>query len=137
MAEEKAEKKAAPAKKAKRAIEPPRSEKKCREEGCKVPYKAKGYCVKHYRLWRQHNLGRARQGGRCGWLRCRRCRYLRGRDRRDWGRRCPVEIAWYKGCPKRPHGYQAQRRHDHHESAPEPATLPTQPWWFVGYFFAV
>jgi len=47
MADENAEKKAAPAKKVERAVEPPRSEKKCREEGCKVPYKAKGYCVKH------------------------------------------------------------------------------------------
>ena len=72
MAEETAEKKAAPAKKAKRAIEPPRSEKKCREEGCKVPYKAKGYCVKHYRLWRQHKLGKKQRYKICGKEGCRK-----------------------------------------------------------------
>ena len=72
MADEKAEKKAAPAKKAKRAIEPPRAEKKCREEGCKVPYKAKGYCVKHYRLWRQHKLGKKQRYKICSKEGCRK-----------------------------------------------------------------
>lgn len=30
----------------------PRSESKCSKEGCKRPYRAKGYCNVHYRLWR-------------------------------------------------------------------------------------
>src|SRR5215831_19429466 len=72
MAEETAEKKAAPAKKTKRAIEPPRSEKKCREEGCKHPYRAKGYCVKHYRLWRQHKLGKKQRYKICSKEGCRK-----------------------------------------------------------------
>jgi len=28
-------------------------EKKCSVEGCKRPYRAKGYCVTHYKLWRR------------------------------------------------------------------------------------
>jgi len=28
-------------------------EKKCTVEGCKRPYRAKGYCVTHYKLWRR------------------------------------------------------------------------------------
>lgn len=31
----------------------PREEQKCSVEGCKRPYRAKGYCVTHYKLWRQ------------------------------------------------------------------------------------
>jgi hypothetical protein len=31
----------------------PRAEQKCSVEGCKRPYRAKGYCVTHYKLWRQ------------------------------------------------------------------------------------
>jgi hypothetical protein len=50
----------------------PREQKKCREEGCKVPYKAKGYCVKHYRLWRQHKLGKKQRYKVCGKEGCRK-----------------------------------------------------------------
>jgi hypothetical protein len=32
---------------------PPRAEQKCRVEGCKRPYRAKGYCVVHYNAWRR------------------------------------------------------------------------------------
>jgi hypothetical protein len=31
----------------------PHSEQKCGVEGCKRPYRAKGYCVTHYKLWRR------------------------------------------------------------------------------------
>ena len=31
-------------------------EKKCSVEGCKRPYRAKGYCVTHYKLWRRGEL---------------------------------------------------------------------------------
>jgi hypothetical protein len=29
------------------------AEQKCSVEGCKRPYRAKGYCVTHYKLWRR------------------------------------------------------------------------------------
>ena len=29
---------------------------KCTVEGCKRPYRAKGYCVTHYKLWRRGEL---------------------------------------------------------------------------------
>ena len=31
-------------------------EQKCSKEGCKRPYRAKGYCVTHYKLWRRGEL---------------------------------------------------------------------------------
>ncbi len=34
--------------------------KKCRVDGCKRPYRAKGYCVVHYQTWRRGELGKAR-----------------------------------------------------------------------------
>ena len=30
--------------------------KTCSKEGCKRPYRAKGYCVTHYKLWRRGEL---------------------------------------------------------------------------------
>ncbi len=35
---------------------PPRKDQKCSKEGCKRPYRAKGYCVTHYKQWRQGAL---------------------------------------------------------------------------------
>ena len=32
----------------------------CRIENCKQPVKAKGYCKKHYRKWRQGEYGKTR-----------------------------------------------------------------------------
>ena len=34
----------------------PRESHKCSKEGCKRPYRAKGYCVTHYKLWRRGEL---------------------------------------------------------------------------------
>lgn len=34
----------------------PRGEQKCSVEGCKRPYRAKEYCVTHYKLWRQGSV---------------------------------------------------------------------------------
>ena len=34
--------------------------KKCRVEGCKRPYRAKGYCNVHYRKWRRGELAKPR-----------------------------------------------------------------------------
>lgn len=39
---------------------PPREEQTCRQEGCKRPYRAKGYCNMHYRKWRHGELPKAR-----------------------------------------------------------------------------
>jgi len=35
-------------------------ERRCRIEGCKRPYRAKGYCNVHYKKWRRGELGKAR-----------------------------------------------------------------------------
>jgi hypothetical protein len=51
-----------------------RDEKKCREKDCKHHYRAKGYCVKHYRLWRQHKLGKKQRYKICTKEGCRKPR---------------------------------------------------------------
>jgi len=33
-----------------------RADSKCSVEGCKRPYRAKTYCVTHYKLWRRGEL---------------------------------------------------------------------------------
>jgi len=35
---------------------PAKSERKCSVESCKRPYRAKGYCVTHYKLWRRGEM---------------------------------------------------------------------------------
>ena len=35
-------------------------EKKCKIEGCKGTYRAKGYCQRHYKKWRHGEYGGAR-----------------------------------------------------------------------------
>jgi hypothetical protein len=37
-------------------VTPARAERKCDVEGCKRPYRAKGYCVTHYKKWRRGEL---------------------------------------------------------------------------------
>jgi hypothetical protein len=39
---------------------PPRKDHKCSVEGCKRPYRAKGYCVTHYKLWRRGEMEKHR-----------------------------------------------------------------------------
>ena len=34
--------------------------KKCKIEGCKRPFRAKGYCVTHYKKWRRGEMPHAR-----------------------------------------------------------------------------
>ncbi len=34
----------------------PREQMKCSIEGCKRPYRAKGYCVVHYQAWRRGEI---------------------------------------------------------------------------------
>ena len=51
---------------------PPRSQKRCRVEGCKRPYRAKGYCNVHYRRWRRHELGKHQRYKTCSKEGCRK-----------------------------------------------------------------
>ena len=38
----------------------PREAKKCRQEACKRPYRAKGYCTVHYKQWRHGKFPKGR-----------------------------------------------------------------------------
>jgi hypothetical protein len=38
-----------------------REEKKCSVDGCRRPYKAKGYCKVHYSKWRKGGFPKPRQ----------------------------------------------------------------------------
>jgi hypothetical protein len=38
------------------ATETPPVERKCSVEGCKRPYRAKSYCVTHYKKWRRGEM---------------------------------------------------------------------------------
>ncbi len=38
------------------ATESKAAERKCSVEGCKRPYRAKGYCVTHYQAWRRGEI---------------------------------------------------------------------------------
>jgi hypothetical protein len=53
------------------------TEKKCKVEGCKRPYKAKGYCVTHHKEWRRGKLGHARFRW-CFHEECKKREYARG-----------------------------------------------------------
>jgi hypothetical protein len=35
---------------------PSRGDRKCEKEGCKRPYRAKGYCIVHYQTWRRGEM---------------------------------------------------------------------------------
>ena len=37
-----------------------REQKKCTQENCKRPYRAKGLCIAHYRAWRHGKLPKGR-----------------------------------------------------------------------------
>jgi hypothetical protein len=48
-------------------------EQKCSKEGCKRPYRAKGYCVTHYKLWRRGELeGHTARYKRCSKEGCKK-----------------------------------------------------------------
>jgi hypothetical protein len=49
----------------------------CKIENCKQPVKGKGYCVKHYRKWRQGEYGKARYKT-CGEENCRKPCFAKG-----------------------------------------------------------
>jgi hypothetical protein len=45
---------------------PARDTRKCSKEGCKRPYRAKGYCVVHYNQWRRGEI----EGHKARYKRC-------------------------------------------------------------------
>jgi hypothetical protein len=51
--------------------------KKCKIEGCKRPYRAKGYCVTHYRKWRRGEMPHARFRW-CFHPECKKREFMRG-----------------------------------------------------------
>jgi hypothetical protein len=58
--------------------------KKCKVEGCKRPYRAKGYCVTHYSKWRRGEIAKEpgkHSGVRFRWCfheECKKREYMRG-----------------------------------------------------------
>ncbi|MFA6034431.1 MAG: vegetative protein [Myxococcota bacterium] len=53
------------------------TEKKCKVEGCKRPYQAKGYCVTHYKKWKAGEMPKARFR-RCFETECKKKEFGRG-----------------------------------------------------------
>jgi len=53
------------------------TEKKCQVEGCKRPFKAKGYCVTHYKKWKRGEMPHARFRW-CFHEECKKREYARG-----------------------------------------------------------
>lgn len=49
----------------------------CKIANCKQPVKGKGYCVKHYRKWRQGEYGKVRYKI-CGEENCRKPHFAKG-----------------------------------------------------------
>ena len=47
-------------------------EKKCTAEGCKRPYRAKGYCFAHYNKWRKGEFGKKHRYDTCSKEACRK-----------------------------------------------------------------
>lgn len=45
---------------------------KCRQEGCKRPYRAKGYCNVHYNKWRRGEMPVKPRYKTCGEENCRK-----------------------------------------------------------------
>jgi hypothetical protein len=56
---------------------PSRADKRCAVEACKRPYRAKGYCVTHYKKWRRGEI----EGHRARYNTCSKegCRKPSGR----------------------------------------------------------
>ncbi|HEX2574175.1 MAG TPA: hypothetical protein VH877_31805 [Polyangia bacterium] len=60
-------------------LRPSREESKCSKEGCKRPYRAKGYCNVHYKAWRRGELEGHRARYRiCTKEGCRKPRAIQG-----------------------------------------------------------
>ena len=52
---------------------------KCKVEGCKQAYRAKGYCRKHYLAWRRGDLGKKQRYNTCSKEGCRKPTVAAGR----------------------------------------------------------
>ena len=88
---------------------------KCRVEGCKRPYRAKGYCVTHYRKWRQGELPHRRYKS-CHAEGCRKPIALSGL--------CEEHAGIKKEAPVAPAEAPAAKAPA--PEAPEPATLESE-----------
>lgn len=64
---------------AKKTYRAPRggADQKCTVEGCKRPYRAKGYCFFHYKKWRQGDLPHSRYK-LCSKAECRKPMWRKG-----------------------------------------------------------
>jgi len=57
--------------------------KACTVEGCKRPYRAKGYCFFHYQHWRKGELGHARYDS-CNHEKCTKPQHKAGLCETHW-----------------------------------------------------
>ena len=58
--------------------------KACGVQGCKRPYRAKGYCYFHYKKWRQGELPHSRYRI-CSKAECRKKAFKHGLCEQHWG----------------------------------------------------
>ena len=67
---------------------------KCSMEGCKRPYRAKGFCVTHYKLWRRGELeGHKARYKTCTKEGCRKPREFGSLCAEHAGKGAPAEAA--------------------------------------------
>ena len=71
-----------------------RDEAKCSVEGCKRPFRAKGYCVTHYKKWRRGEIeGHKARYKICSKEGCRKPRVHGGLCEEHSGKGAPAEGA--------------------------------------------
>jgi hypothetical protein len=51
---------------------------KCKVEGCKRPYRSKGYCTVHFNKWRKGEMTKKPRYKICGEENCKKPMYMRG-----------------------------------------------------------
>lgn len=61
------------------------TEKRCGVEGCKRPYRAKGYCNVHFRKWRKGELEARPRYRTCGEENCRKPFFKAGMCEQHYG----------------------------------------------------
>ena len=54
------------------------TEQKCKIEGCKRPYRAKGYCTVHFNKWRRGELAKKARYKTCTQEGCRKASFRNG-----------------------------------------------------------
>jgi len=61
------------------------NEKTCRMDGCKRPYRAKGYCNVHYRKWRRGEMESPGRYKICGEENCKKPMFKKGMCEAHYG----------------------------------------------------